>query len=208
MNNFAGYFSHTWKINEELTLTDGLRLGYSMLHSTLVDTAILFHLPYTTLEQKTPVYSGSIGLIHSPSDDLKLSLMLSTGFRVPNIDDLAKVFTPPSGGVIVPNVDLKPEKTYNYELGITKIFNHKTRWENAIYYTTFQDVTVVDSFQYHGQNVIMYDGAMCQVYANQNKGEAYIYGFSSNLVSQLNDDFKMMQQLGFIPAPGEAPAKQ
>lgn len=189
MNYFAAYISHTWEINDQLFLNDGIRVGYSTLHSTLVDTALLFHLPYTTLDQKTPVYSGSIGLIHSPSDDLKLSLLVSTGFRVPNVDDLAKVFAPPSGGVIVPNVDLKPEKTINYELGVTKIFNNKTRLESAVYYTSFIDIAVVDKFKYNGLDSILYDGTLSQVYANQNKDKAYLYGFSSNLISQMNDQF-------------------
>lgn len=196
MNNVAAYFSHTWRINEELVLTDGIRLGHSMLKSTIDDTTkfpntIPAPLPYTTLEQKTPVYSGSLGLIHSPSDKLKLSLLVATGFRVPNTDDLTKVFEPPSGGIIVPNADLKPERTVNYELGITNIFNNKTKWENVIYYTNFQDAAVADSFQYQGQDSILYDGSMHQVYAMQNKGHAYIYGFSSNLTTKLSDEFKM-----------------
>lgn len=191
MTNAAFYISHTWEINDQVTLNDGFRVGYSSLHSTLVDTALLFHLPYTTLDQKTPVYSGSIGLIHSPADDLKLSLLFSTGYRVPNIDDLAKVFAPPSGGVIVPNVDLKPEKTFNYELGITKIFNGRTRWENTIYYTDFFDVAVVDKFNYNGGDSIIYDGELSQVYANQNKDQAFLYGLSSNLISQMSERFMM-----------------
>ncbi len=191
MNNIAVYFSHTWKINEQLALTDGIRAGYSTLHSTLVDTVLLFHLPYTDIKQNTPVYSGSIGLIHSPSDDLKLSLLFSTGFRVPNVDDVTKIFGSAPGRVIVPNVDLKPEKTYNYEFGITKIFNSKTRWENSIYYTAFYNIAVVDSFKLNGKDSIMYDGTMSQVFANQNKDQAYLYGFSSNLVSQLDAHFIM-----------------
>ncbi|MFI5219752.1 MAG: TonB-dependent receptor [Bacteroidia bacterium] len=195
MNNFAVYVSHTWIVNDQITITDGLRGGYSMLKSTIDDTVHIpgtlpAALPYTTIEQNTPVYSGSVGVIHSPTDDLKVSLLLSTGFRVPNVDDLTKIFEPPSGGVIVPNEDLKPEKTINYELGITKIINNKTRWENAFYYTTFRDVAVVDSFQFNGQDSIMYDGVMSQVYAMQNKNRAYIYGFSSNLVSRLSDHFR------------------
>jgi hemoglobin/transferrin/lactoferrin receptor protein len=191
MNNFALYFAHTWKINEQVVLTDGVRAGYSLLHSTLVDTALLFHLPYTDIEQKTPVYSGSIGLIHSPSDDLKLSLLLSTGFRVPNVDDVTKIFGSAPGKVIVPNVDLKPEHTINYEIGITKIFSKKTRWENSIYYTTFKNIAVIDSFKLNGQSTIIYDGVKSQVYANQNKDAAYLYGFSSNLISQLDEHFMM-----------------
>jgi len=197
MNNYALYFSHTWTINDQLTLTDGIRGGYSTLHSTLVDTALLFHLPYTDIEQKTPVVSGSIGLIHSPSDDLKLSLLLSTGFRVPNVDDMSKIFGSAPGMVIVPNVDLKPEKTINYELGITKTFNNKSRWENTIYYTTFKDVAVVDTFTYNGSDSLMYDGTMSRVYANQNKEKAYIFGFSSNFISQLNDHFMMSLGLNY-----------
>lgn len=197
MNNYALYFSHTWTINDQLTLTDGIRGGYSTLHSTLVDTALLFHLPYTDIDQKTPVVSGSSGLIHSPSDDLKLSLLLSTGFRVPNVDDMSKIFGSAPGMVIVPNVDLKPEKTINYELGITKIFNGISRWENTVYYTTFKDVAVIDTFTYNGSDSLMYDGTMSRVYANQNKDKAYVFGFSSNFISKLDDHFMMSLGLNY-----------
>lgn len=197
MNNIALYISHTWKINEQLALTDGLRGGYSMLHSTLIDTAIMFHLPYTDIEQNTPVYSGSLGLIHTPSDHLKLSLMVSTGFRVPNVDDVSKIFGSAPGMVIVPNPDLKPEKTMNYEFGITRVFNKRTRWENSIYYTSFRDIAVIDSFKLNGQDSILYDGSYAQVYANQNREEAYLYGFSSSFISQLDEHFRMSMGINY-----------
>jgi hemoglobin/transferrin/lactoferrin receptor protein len=197
MNNFAVYFSHTWKINDQLTLNDGIRVGYSTMHSTLVDTATQFHLPYTTIEQKSPVYSGSIGLIHSPREDLKFSLMLSTGYRVPNVDDMSKIFASAPGAVIVPNVDLKPERTINYELGFTKIFNQKAKWENFVYYTQFVDAIVTDKFNLNGKDSIMYDGTLSQVFANQNKGKAFLYGFSSNLISQFSDNLLMSFMMNY-----------
>ena len=186
MANTALYFSHTWKINDKISLTDGLRTGFISLHSTFVDTSF-FHFPYNKADQKNPVYSGSIGLIITPSDDLKFSLLLSTGFRAPNVDDLSKVFESAPGAVIVPNSDLKPEKIINYELGISKIFNKKTSWENSIYYTDFMNAIVTDKFKFNGQDFIMYDGTMSQVFANQNKQRAYLYGFSSNVKSQCTD---------------------
>ncbi|MBK9541980.1 MAG: TonB-dependent receptor [Bacteroidetes bacterium] len=190
MSNAAVYFSHTWRINNNLTLTDGLRVGFISLNSTFKDTSF-FHLPFTEAKQSNPVYSGSIGLIQSPSDDLKLSLLLSTGFRAPNVDDLAKVFESAPGAVIVPNSDLKPEKTITTEIGIMKIYNEKTSWENTVYYTSFIDAIVTDEFKFNGQDSIQYDGSMSKVYANQNKGEAFIYGFSSNLTSQCTDHLRM-----------------
>ncbi|HMT27744.1 MAG TPA: TonB-dependent receptor, partial [Bacteroidia bacterium] len=178
MMNIALYISHTWQINDQLVLVDGLRFGYSTLHSTFEDTTF-FNLPYKDADQSNPVYSGNIGLINNIGDDWKLSLMLSTGYRVPNVDDLAKVFESSAGSVIVPNPDLKPEQTITTEIGITKFFNQNTRWENVVYYTAFKDAIVTDKFTYNGQDSIMYDGTMSEVLANQNKQEAYIYGFSS-----------------------------
>lgn len=202
MNNFAVYFSHTWKINERLTLTDGIRAGYSTIHSTLADATnppdpLPATPPFINIDQKTPVYSGSIGIINSPSKEVKLSLLISTGFRVPNVDDLTKIFDPAPRTVRVPNVDLKPERTVNYELGITKIFNNRTIWENAIFYTNLYDAIVVDKFKYNGQDSILYDGTMSKVYANQNKGRAYIYGFSSNLKSQISEHLMLSVMMNY-----------
>ncbi|MEP7197077.1 MAG: TonB-dependent receptor [Saprospiraceae bacterium] len=190
MSNVGLYFSHTWQINNQLTLTDGIRAGFISLHSSFIDKSF-FNLPYTKADQSNPVYSGSIGLINTPSDDLKLSLLLSTGFRAPNVDDLSKVFESAPGTVIVPNSDLKPEKTINYEFGITKIFNQKTHWENAIYYTDFIDAIVTDQFTLNGQDSILYDGSLSQVFANQNKRKAYVFGFSSNVKSQFTDNLHL-----------------
>ncbi|MFZ4707608.1 MAG: TonB-dependent receptor domain-containing protein [Bacteroidales bacterium] len=188
LTNAALYFSHTWQINDQLVLNDGLRFGMAKLHSTISDNS-WYNLPSTSVDQSNPVYSGSIGLINNPSDDLKLSVLLSTGYRVPDVDDLSKIFETAAGSVIVPNADLKPEKTVNTELGVTKIFNKSTKWENTVYYTHFIDAISTDKFTLNGKDSVLYDGTMSQVYANQNKKEAFLYGFSSNLKSQLDKNF-------------------
>lgn len=197
MNNMAVYISHTWKLSNNFIIVDGLRAGYSVLKSTLIDTAIMFHLPYTDIEQKTPVYSGNIGIISTPNDHLKFSLLISTGYRVPNVDDISKIFGSAPGMVIVPNKELKPEKTVNYELGITKIFGTHTRWENSIYYTDYRDIAVLDTYLFNGRDSIQYDGSMSRVFANQNKDKAYIYGFSSCLVSKPDEHFTISAGINY-----------
>jgi hemoglobin/transferrin/lactoferrin receptor protein len=187
MMNLGIFATHTWQISDKMALTDGLRMGYTMLHSTFVDTTF-FKFPFSEVNQNNLVYSGSIGLIHSPSDKLKLSFLLSTGYRTPNVDDLSKVFESSAGSVIVPNAELKPEKTINTELGLTTIFEEKVLWENSIYYTQFFDAIVTDKFQYNNQDSILYDGTMSQVLANQNKRQAYLLGISSNVKAQCTDN--------------------
>ena len=196
MMNTALYISHTWQINEQVYLVDGLRAGFVSLNSNFDDTTF-FQFPFKKAKQSNPVFSGSIGLINNPSDDWKLSLLVSTGFRVPNVEDLSKVFESSPGAVIVPNPDLKPERTVNTEIGITKMFMEKTIWENAIYYTTFLDAIVTDKFKFNGQDSIVYDGSLSQVFANQNKGEAYIFGFSSNIKSQCSDNILLSLAMNY-----------
>jgi hemoglobin/transferrin/lactoferrin receptor protein len=202
MNNYAAYISHTWIINENITLTDGIRAGYSTLYSTLKDSTTLPDplpavLPYTSIEQNTPVYSGSIGVIHSPTEDLKLALIVATGFRVPNLDDVTKLFDPSPGTVIVPNNKLEPEKTVNYELSVTNIIHNNSQWENTVYYTQLSDAITIADFKYNGADSILYDGQLSRVTASQNKEKAYIYGFSSNFKSQLNKHLSLGVSLSY-----------
>ncbi len=187
MSNAAVYLSHSWKINPHLTLNDGVRVGISQLKSTFVDTSF-FKFPFSEVSQNNVVYSGSIGLIHIPNDDLKFSVLLSSGFRVPNVDDLSKIFETAQGTVVVPNEDIEPEKTITGEIGITKIYNGKTSWENTLYYTGFFDAIVTDVFSYQGKDSIVYDGVLSRVLANQNRDKAFIYGFSTSFRTRLMED--------------------
>ena len=189
LNHFALYFSHTWKINEQLTLVDGLRLGYSTLFSAILNNDIMFNLPYSQISQQTPVYSGSAGLVYTLRDELKLSAMLSSGFRVPNVDDLSKIFESAPGAVIVPNRNLRPEKTISYELGISNIFAKRFKLESSIYYSDFFDIVLVDKFTFDGSDSLIYDGVNSAVFANQNKKAAYIFGFSSRFRGNIAGNF-------------------
>jgi len=178
--NIAAYVLYTKKINEKLFLSTGIRLGYVQLRSSLVDTTF-FNFPFKSISQNNPVYSGNTGITKIINDKLKLSALFSTGFRVPNIDDLAKIFDTQKGTVIVPNENLKPENTFNYEVGFVKLLGNSFKWEGTIYYTQFINAITTSAFNFNEQDSIMYDGELSQVLANQNQKNAYLYGTSSSL---------------------------
>jgi hemoglobin/transferrin/lactoferrin receptor protein len=191
MLNLGAYFSHTWKKNNTVTFTDGIRAGFTSLHSTIADTSF-FHLPYNDINQKNAVYSGNAAVILNFKNGWKNSFQISTGFRVPNIDDLSKIFESAPGAIIVPNEQLKPEKTITIETGISKYSSNKLNWENNIYYTKFFDAIVTGPFNYNGKDSINYDGSFSKVFANQNQRKAFIYGFSSNLKMNLTRNFDLI----------------
>lgn len=184
MIQVAAYGSHSWEITPRLTLSDALRLGYASLRSTFVSKEF-FPFPYGEAHQTNPVYSANLGLVYAPGKSSKLSALLSTGYRVPNVDDLGKVFESAAGSVIVPNPDLKPEQSLNFELGATQLFGQRVSWENVVYATLLSDAIVTSPFTFNGQDSIIYDGALSRVLANQNERQAYIMGFTSTLKSHV-----------------------
>lgn len=185
MNMVAGYFTHTFKINPQFTLTDGVRIGGSWLHATFNDKSF-FPFPFNEVNQDNLLSSANIGLIYAPTS-WKFSIMTSSGFRAPNIDDLGKVFDSTPGNVIVPNPDLEPEKTLNADLAITKFIGSHTRIETAFFATQFFDAIVTLPSTFNGLSTINYDGTPSQVLANQNKGKAYILGYNIGLHTLLTN---------------------
>lgn len=184
LNYWAIYGSHTLELSENWTLNDGVRLGGSSLHSTFVDQSF-FPFPYNSIKQNNTYASGNLGIIYTPSS-WKISLMSSTGYRVPNIDDLSKVFESVQGSsttnglLIVPNPDLKPEKTINVDVSVAKFFGEKARLETVFFATDFFDAIVTAPATFNGSPTITYNGFPANVMSNKNAGRAYLYGYSAS----------------------------
>jgi hemoglobin/transferrin/lactoferrin receptor protein len=185
MNYWAVYVTHTQEINETWTLNDGVRFGVSSLHAELVKTSFS-DFPFNKIDQKNTYVSGNLGLIFTPTS-WKFSLMGSTGYRVPNIDDLAKVFESVVGSasnnglLIVPNPDLKPEKTINGDFGVTKFFGDKVRLEGVFFATQFFDAIAVRPTTFNGQSTVTYGGFPADVMSSQNVGKAFLFGYNAQL---------------------------
>lgn len=178
-NDLYAYFSHI--LSPKTNWNIGGRIGYATLKSTIADNSI-FELPFTSIEQKNVTYSGTLGIIHKPSKEVSLIANVSTAYRVPNIDDLAKIFESSAETVVVPNENLKPEKTVTADLGIRVATDNKRfEFETNYYYTRFIDAIVTDRFTFNGQSEIVYDGDTSTVLANQNKGKAFVTGFSTSV---------------------------
>lgn len=184
------YVSYNEKATSKTAWNLGARAGYTLLHSSINDDAF-FPLPFNTINQRNFTYSATAGLIHQPSKNVDLKTNISSGFRVPNIDDLGKIFESGGGYIIVPNADLSPEKTITTDLGfVIKTNNKRFKLEYTYFYTKFIDAIVTDNFTYEGQSTILYNGNTSQVLANQNKGKAFVTGFSTNLKAYIFDNLQ------------------
>jgi hemoglobin/transferrin/lactoferrin receptor protein len=208
MGHDALFVTHRFTPSSKLILSEGLRAFRSNLHSTFVNQAF-FKFPFTEISQESSGLSGNLGLILKPTQAFRVASVVSTGYRSPNVDDLAKIFETVKGTLIVPNPDLKPEKTVSLDLNLgLNLANLEI--EQVFFKTWIRDAIVTDKFQFNGQSQILYDGTLSQVYANQNKREAYIQGATTNMKafigSELTLDGTMTYTYGrVVGTSGETP---
>ncbi len=170
----GAYISHKYLIGEKLHLSDGLRFSMTNLYASFADTTF-FQFPFSEVQQFNTAITGNIGLKAELSKDWIASLLFSTGFRAPNIDDVGKVFDSAPGVLVVPNDDLSPEYAYNVEFSIEREWK-KSFFEIAVYHTWLQNAIRVSNFQLNGDSTIIYEGEESQIIANTNTGEARVYG--------------------------------
>jgi len=170
--------------NIPLTLQAGSRVSYSYLNSTFVDTS-WYHLPYKTIELSNGAVTGNIGIVYHP-ETLKISLNLSSGFRTPNLDDVAKVFDSEPGNVVIPNENLKPEYLYNIDISLNKTFSNIFKISATGFYSYLNNAMVRRDFRLNGADSMMYDGEMSNIQAVVNAGYGYIYGVSGKFSVQIN----------------------
>ncbi len=199
MSSIAVYATHTLEISNKLILNDGLRFSNVGLNAKFTDTTF-FNFPFKYAKQNNNALNGNIGLIYMPTTDCRVTALVSTGFRAPNVDDLSKVFESTAGSINVPNPDLKPEYTYNGEVGVSNKFGNWLTASATGYYTLYRNALTTQNFTYNGQDSIMYAGTMSKVVATTNANKAYMYGLELGLNGRFNDNVSMYATYNYTHA--------
>jgi hemoglobin/transferrin/lactoferrin receptor protein len=198
MTTFAVYISHAWEVNKNFIISDGLRYTNTSLSAKFIDTTFAAtRLPFDEARQKSQAVTGILGFTWKSDNDYKISLIGNTGFRAPNVDDMTKVFEGTGGIVIVPNPDLKPEYSYNLELGISKVIQSKYKFDITGYYTSLTNALVVRDFKYRGSDSATYQGVKSKVQATQNADNAYILGLSGGVQLDFNEHISFKSVLNY-----------
>ncbi|MBL7746485.1 MAG: TonB-dependent receptor [Chitinophagaceae bacterium] len=181
------YGSYKATLHPKVTMTTGLRYSYNTLDATFDTTFIKF--PYKKAELKDGALTGNAGLVFRPVEGWQFNSNISTGFRMPNVDDIGKLFESVPGNVTVPNTELTPEYAWNFELGIVKNIPNKFRVELNAFYTILDNAIVRRFSTFNGQDSILFNGILSQVEALQNVGKATVSGF------QLSTEFYFTREL-------------
>ncbi len=182
----ALYLTDAVTLSPLALLTGGLRYSLTNLKATFGDKTF-FPFPFDEIRQSPTGFSGHLGLVLTPGERSKISLLGSTGFRAPNVDDLTKVFESKAGALVVPNPNIQPEFTYNAELTVNQWLGDRVRLDGTVYHTWFENAIVVDAFTLNGASTVAYAGQASKVTAAQNKRRATVQGYSLGALVRLTD---------------------
>ncbi len=172
------YGSYKKIFTDKLVLNAGLRYNYSYLQSAFNNPELTFD----TTRINNGAVTGSLSVVYHPSPMWQINGILSTGYRNPNVDDYGKIRAK-DDYIIVPNPNVKPEYTYNAEVGVSRVLEGFLRMDAVVYYTLITDAIVRTDYTLNGMDSMMYDGDIYRISANYNANQASIYGTSLNVIS-------------------------
>ena len=189
----ALYTGYRQDINEKNTLSTGLRYTATRLTAQWVEDPETIVLPSSKVTLQNNAVTANIGHAYMPNKNLKLSAVLSSGFRSPNVDDIGKI-REKNNSVTLPNILLKPEYAYNSEVGVLHYFNDRLFQVGVnVYYTLLNNYIIRAAFdkdtQTEGASTMEYEGETVAVFANVNRGNAFITGGTFHFKGELNQNW-------------------
>lgn len=184
----AIYVGYRQDLNKKSTLNTGIRFTNINKNATWVDETFLTFDDKTITRNNSSI-TATLGYVYRPSRNWQLNSVLSSGFRSPNIDDVGRV-REKAGNVTIPNINVSPEFAYNAEVGVLKYFNNRKFRLGANMYYTLLDNYIQRDFVYNADGSIKqveFDGEFGNAVNNQNKGTAYIFGYTVNYLGKISN---------------------
>lgn len=199
----AIYGNYQWDLSPEWVLSTGARYNLVRLtgRTTNEDLALLLEenndAGFVTSNEATAdlfeqanvtnqAITGSIGVTFNPTKKTKLSGLVSSGFRSPNVDDVGKLFELDDETIVVPNPDLKPEYSYNQEIGLEQYVNDLISFSLVGYHSFLTNAIVRGASTVAGNDELLFDGQSLAIRSQVNANGARLYGGSASLKMALS----------------------
>jgi hemoglobin/transferrin/lactoferrin receptor protein len=182
----GAYGSYKLNLHKSLTIISGLRFSYNQLNSNFDTTFIKF--PYKKASIKDGGLTGNLGLVYRPSDKLQLNANFSTGYRMPNVDDVGKLFESVPGNLTIPNPNLTSEYAWNIEMGIVWKASDRLKVEFNLFHTWLNNAITLRPYQFDGKDSIVFNGITSRVQALQNVSTATVWGLQTSVHYKIGRD--------------------
>lgn len=189
----APYMHTRVDLSDQFKLTAGLRYDYNHFDydNNLADNSTDSSGKYFRRADRTDDFSHvspKLSLSYQPTNDTNIYLRYANGFRIPQA---TRLYSMKSG---YENVDLDPETSNTYELGIKKYFSEKSYVELITYYMTIDDTitrytnNVTSDYYYDNGDTTIHKGIEFSTRIQATKDIATKIAYSYSRHEYDNDD--------------------
>jgi len=189
----APYIHTKIDLSEQLKLTAGLRYDYNHYdyQNNLADNSTDSSGKYFRPEDRTDNFSHlspKLSLSYQPTKDTNIYVRYANGFRIPQASLL---YSMKSG---YENVDLDPETSNTYEVGVKKYFTEKSFVELITYYMTIDDTitryknNITNDYYYDNGDMTIHRGIEFSTRMQATKNFATKIAYSYSKHNYDNDD--------------------
>lgn len=206
MTTAGAYLNYRWRNRDStINFTSGLRYSYVELFARYKeDDLIEWPASYITegINTKNTDLTWASGLTFNTKNGWQLHILGASAFRSPNIDDFGKIRVK-DGDILVPNLDLKPEKALNGEITLGKKVGQSPKTGQykisaTGFYTYLQDAIVRVDATFFGDSTLLAEDSYKQVQKNINAHNAYVAGVSGNVVFDFNKRWQFASSLNIV----------
>jgi outer membrane receptor protein involved in Fe transport len=178
-NNNSLFNLHHFQVGR-LFIETGLRYNFLRINIDDITVGKVVVKPSALVE--------NLGLGYAISKNNFIYSSLTTGYRAPNIDDMGTL------GIVdfrfeIPSYDLKPEKSFNTELGY-KYSSKETSLNVAVFNMQLSDI--ITRVKVDGQVINGYN-----VYSKQNVESSYIKGFEISFSKIIHQNFNWTSNITY-----------
>jgi hemoglobin/transferrin/lactoferrin receptor protein len=164
--NFALFTSHTYSINH-FDFILGARFNTYQIKAEDAE--------FGDVDVNPSAFVGNASVVYKLNPHHNLIVSAYTAFRAPNLNDLSS-FGSFNAGIEVPNPNLKPEKSFNAEIGWKSKYEALS-WSVFLFRNNLKDLIERQKSTYNGQDSI--EGE--RVYKKENFSKAIIQGFEAEI---------------------------
>ncbi len=176
--NAALYLTAQRSFFKKLVLTAGMRYTWNILQAEFGEQTF-YPFPFTEAKQHTRILCAQAGWVYSPVSRLQIRGNIAQGFRAANVDDLAKVFDSNPGTLLIPNPDLKPERTETVDASVSWNQGGRFSLQTGVFQTWLHDALVTGNARLNGADSVLYDGVLSAVRSNINAQQAVLRGVNA-----------------------------
>jgi hemoglobin/transferrin/lactoferrin receptor protein len=175
MQQSSAYLESIIPLNKNINAEIGGRFTYGTLNTDFGNSPTR-DFPFQNFSKTDQGTASKLGLKYS-IQKFNIGILYSSGFRIPNIDDLAKIFESiPGVQIIVPNASLKSERSHTIELNTIIGRSNASNLRLSVFNTFLNNFITLGKGQVNGKDSLIFNGLKSPIFFQTNVDKGSIVG--------------------------------